>query len=163
MSFNKFLVLLIASLGMVTSAFAASKSREFSIDANYINVQGQQSASLLNASIGQFVTPQIVIVTALTSQNNFGYTGTSIGLGGKYFFMDGFRGDLVPFAGVKLALRQSVQGTESNHASTQYDLNGGLSFFISDSTTLDAKLTLINFNDSSPSITLFSAGFSQRF
>ena len=163
MSVNKCILLLIASFGFATSAYAEGKSREFSLDANYINVQGQDSASLLNVSIGQFVTPQIVIVTALSSRRNFGYTGTSIGLGGKYYFMDGFRGDLVPFAGLIIALRQSATPTESNHASTEYDANLGLSFFMTDNTTLDAKIRLLNFNDSSPSITIFSAGFSQRF
>jgi hypothetical protein len=163
MSVNKFVAILIVSLGMMTNAFAASKSREFSMDANYINVQGQNTASLLNVSIGQFINPQIVIVTSLTSQQNFGYTGTAVGLGGKYYFFDGFRGDLVPFAGAGLALRQSATPTDSNHASTQYDLNVGLAFFMVDNTTLDAKVRLLNFNDSSPSITVFSVGFSQRF
>ena len=163
MSVNKFILLLIASFGLMTSVFAASKSREFSIDANYINVQGNSSASLLNASIGQFVTPKIVIVTALSSHRNFGYTGTSIGLGGKFYFMDGFRGDLVPFAGIALALRQSETATDSNRASTQYDVNLGLAYFMADNTTLDAKVRFLNFNDSSPSLTLFSAGISQRF
>ena len=163
MSINKFVVFLAASLCVMTSAFAAGKSREFSLDANYINVQGQESASLFNISIGQFVSPQIVVVTALSSQRNFGYTGTSVGLGGKYYFMDGFKGDLVPFAGLALALRQSATATDSNHASTQYDISLGLAFFMADNTTLDAKIRSLNFNDSSPSVTVFSAGFSHRF
>jgi len=163
MTVNKFLVLLIAIFGSVTSAFAAGKTREFSLDGNYISIQGQNSASLLNASLGQFLTPQFVVVTALTSQQNFAYSATSIGLGGKYYFMDGFKGDLVPFAGLGIALRLAATPTDSNHGSTQYDASLGLAFFVSDSATLDAKVRLLNFNDSSPSITLFSAGFSQRF
>jgi hypothetical protein len=163
MSITKLIVLLIVSLGLTTSAFAAGKSREFSIDANYISVQGQASASFLNVSIGQFVNPQIVVVTALTTQQNFGYTGTSVGLGGKYYFFDGFRGDLVPFAGLALALRQSAVAGDSNHASTQYDVNLGLAYFMVDNTTLDAKVRFLNFNDSSPSVSVLSVGFSQRF
>jgi|SRR3989339_1228600 len=162
MSVKKFLVLLIASFAMVSSAFAASKSRELSVDGNYIIVDGQ-SASLLNASLGQFVTPQFLVVTSLTSQQNFGYSGTSIGLGGKFYFMDGFKGDLVPFAGLGLGLRMAATATDSNHGSTQYEANAGVSYFLSDSTTLDAKIKLYNFNDSSPSVTFISAGFSQRF
>jgi hypothetical protein len=163
MSVNKFIVFLLVSFGVMTSAVAAGKTRELSLDANYVNVQGQDSASFLNISIGQFLTPQFVVVTELSSQRNFGYTGTSIGLGGKYYFMDGFKGDLVPFAGVGIALRQSATPADSNHASTQYDVNLGLAFFMADNTTLDAKIRSLNFNDSSPSITVFSAGFTHRF
>ena len=163
MSLKKLIVLLIMSFGAVTSAFATGKSRELSLDGNYISIQGQSSASLFNASLGQFVTPQFAIVTALTTQQNFGYTATSIGLGGKFYFMDGFKGDLVPFAGLGIALRLASTPTDSNHGSTQYDANLGLAFFLSDSATLDAKVRLLNFNDSSPVITLFSAGFTQRF
>ena len=163
MSVTKLIALLIVSVGITTNVYAAGKSREFSLDANYINIQGQPSASLLNVSIGQFVNPQIVIVTSLSSQQNFGYTGTAVGLGGKYYFFDGFRGDLVPFAGLGLALRQSATPTDSNHGSTQYDVNLGLAFFMVDNTTLDAKIRFLNFNDGSPSISIFSAGFSQRF
>ena len=162
MSVNKFLALLILSLGMMTNVYAAGKSREFSLDANYISVSGQ-SASLLNVAIGQFLNPQTVVVTSLSTQQNFGYTGTAIGIGGKYYFFDGFRGDLVPFAGFGLALRQSAIPGDSNHASTQYDLNVGLAYFMVDNTTLDAKVRILNFNDGSANVTIFSAGFSQRF
>ena len=162
MSVKKFLVLLIVSFGITTSAFAAGKSRELSLDGNYINSNGQY-ASLLNVSLGQFVTPQFVIVTELSTQKNFVYSATSIGLGGKFYFMDGFKGDLVPFAGVGIGLRMAATATDSNHGSTQYDVNAGLAYFLSDSATLDVKIKSLNFNDTTPSITLVSAGFSQRF
>ncbi len=158
MSVNKFLVVLIAALGIASTANATSKSRELSVDGNYIATDGK-SASLLNASIGQFVTPQFVVVTAITTQRNFVGTATTIGVGGKYFFMDGFKGDLVPFAGIGIGLRMN----DSNRGSTQYDVNGGVAYFLSDSTTLDAKLRLLSFDDSSPVVTLITAGFSQRF
>jgi hypothetical protein len=87
MTVNKLVVLLLATFGIMTSAFAAGKSRELAIDGNYISVQGQSSASLLNISLGQFLTPQFAIVTNLTAQENFVYNATSIGLGGKYYFM----------------------------------------------------------------------------
>jgi len=162
MSVNKFLVVLIAVLGVVSTANAASKNRELSVDGNYIATDGN-SASLLNVSFAQFVTPQFAVVTALTTQRNFVYTATTIGVGGKYFFMDGFKGDLVPFAGIGIGLRLSDTATESNRGSTQYDFNGGVAYFLSDSTTLDAKLRLLTFNDSSPVVTLITVGFSQRF
>jgi len=163
MSVNKFIVvLLIASFGMVSSAFAASKNRELSVDGNFMHSDGN-SASLLNASIGQYVTPQFAVVTSIMSQRNFVYTATTIGIGGKYFFMDGFKGDLVPFAGLGIGLRLMATPTDSNHGSTQYDVNGGVAYFISDSTTLDAKVRLMLFNDSSPVVTTFTIGFSQRF
>jgi hypothetical protein len=163
MSVNKFIMLLIASFGIVTSASAANKTREFAIDGNYINIQGQPSASLLNISLGQFMTPQFVLETALSTQQNFGYSATSINLGGKYYFMDGFKGDLVPFAGLHLGIRLSETATDSNHGSTEYGAKLGVSYFLSDNTTLDAKATLLNYNDSSPTITLLSAGISLRF
>jgi len=163
MSLNKFVLLLLVSFGIVNSASAASKSRELSIDGNYISIQGQSSASLLNLSVGQFVAPQFVVVTALTTQQNFGYSATSISLGGKYYFMDGFKGDLVPFAGLDIGLRMSATATDSNHGSTLYAGKLGVAYFLTDNATLDAKATLQNFNDSSPSITQLSAGFSLRF
>ena len=156
-------MLLVAAFAFTANAYAAGKKSEFGIDANYIDVQGAGSASMLNVSMGQFLAPQIVVGTSLSSVRNFGYTGTTISLGGKFYFMDGFRGDLVPFAGAAIGLRQSQTATDNNHASTEYDINLGVAFFLSDSTTLDAKLKFLNFNDSSPSITMFTAGFTQRF
>jgi len=118
---------------------------------------------LLNVSLGQFLTPQFAIVTNLSTQQNFAYSATSIGLGGKIYFMDGFKGDLVPFAGLGIALRQSSSATVSNQSSTQYDASLGLAYFLAESTTLDVKVRVLTFNDSSPNITLLSVGFSQRF
>jgi len=114
-------------------------------------------------SLGQFVTPQFAIVTELTTQQNFIYSSTSIGLGGKFYFMDGFKGDLVPFAGIGMGLRLAATATDSNHGSTQYDVNAGLAYFMSDSATLDIKIKTLNYNDSTPNITWVSFGFSQRF
>ena len=162
MLMKKFLVLLFTTLCFVSSAFAASKSRELSIDGNYISVGGQ-SASLLNASIGNFVTPQFLVVSSLTSQQNFGISATSISLGGKFYFMDGFKGDLVPFANAGIGLRLMATPTDSNHGSTQYEAGVGVAYFLSDSTTLDARIRVMNFNDGSSPVTLISAGFSQRF
>lgn len=162
MSVKKLLVFVVICLGFANSAFAASKSRELALDGNYISINGQ-SASLLNASLGQFVSPQFVVVTALSTQQSFVISSTSISLGGKFYFMDGFKGDLVPFAGLGIGLRMAATATDSNHGSTQYDANIGVAYFLSDSTTLDAKVKVLNFNDSSPSVTLISAGFSQRF
>lgn len=162
MLLKRVMVVLLASLCVVSNAFAASKSRELSVDGNYISVSGN-TASLLNASLGQFVTPQFVVVTSLTSQQNFGYSGTSIALGGKFYFMDGFKGDLVPFANLGLGLRLANNSAGTNVGSTQYEAGLGVAYFLSDSTTLDARIRLLNFNDSSPAITYMSIGFSQRF
>lgn len=163
MSVNKFIVVLIVSLGIASSAFAASKNRELSVDGNFIAHDGN-SASLFNVSIGQFVTPQFAVVTSLMAQRNFVYSATTIGVGGKYFFMDGFKGDLVPFAGLGIGLRLGGgNSTDSNRGSTQYDINGGAAYFLSDSTTIDGKIRLLTYNDSSPVVSLISIGFSQRF
>ena len=162
MSFSKFTLILIASLFVSSSALAAGKTRELAVDGNFIATDGA-SASYLDASIGQFITPQMVVVTSLSTQRNFVYTATTISVGGKYYFMDGFRGDLVPFAGVAIGLRLAATPTDSNHGSTEYDFNGGFAYFIADNTTLDAKVKLMSFNDSSPVVTLFTVGFSQRF
>ena len=159
---KKFIVLLIVSFGIATNAMAAGKSRELSLDGNYTTSDGHH-ASLFNLSLGQFVTPQFAIVTELTTQQNFIYSSTSIGLGGKFYFMDGFKGDLVPFAGIGMGLRLAATATDSNHGSTQYDVNAGLAYFMSDSATLDIKIKTLNYNDSTPNITWVSFGFSQRF
>lgn len=159
---KKFVIILLASLCLVSTAFAATKSRELGLDGNYISTGGQ-SASLLNASLGQFVTPQFVIVTSLTTQQNFGVSATTIAIGGKFYFMDGFKGDLVPFANAGIGLRLMATATDSNHGATQYEGGLGVAYFLSDSTTIDARIRLLNFNDGSSALTLMSAGFSQRF
>lgn len=161
MSLSKYIGLLIALFGVLSNAYAAPKSREFGLDGNYIKVQGGSSASLLNISLGQFVTPQAVIVTTLSTQNNFVYSATSIGLGGKFYFFDGFKGDLVPFAGIGIALRQISAST--NESATQTDLNLGLAYFLAENTTVDVKFKFFTYNDSSDNVYLLTAGFSQRF
>ena len=163
MSVNKFIVVLIVSLGIASSAFAASKNRELSLDGNLMAHDGD-SASLFNVSVGQLLTPQFAVVTSLMVQRNFVYSATTISVGGKYYFMDGFKGDLVPFAGLGIGLRLGGgNNTESNRGSTQYDVNGGVAYFLSDSATIDGKIRLLTYNDSSPVVTLISVGFSQRF
>lgn len=162
---KKILVLIFAVLGITANAFAAEKTREFSIDGIYLKTTDQSSISMLNVSLGQFLTPQMVIVTNLSTLDTNGYTSTSIGLGGKYYFMDGLKGDLVPFAGAGISLRQESSGG-SNSSSTQYDVNGGVAYFLSDVTTLDAKAKLISFTQTDGShatTTVFSVGFTQRF
>ncbi len=162
---KKILALVIAVLGITANAFAAEKTREFSIDGIYMKTSGQPTFSMLNVALGQFLTSQMVIVTNLSTQDTYGYTATSIGLGGKYYFMDGLKGDLVPFAGVGIALRQASAGG-SNSSSTQYDVNGGVSYFMTDVTTLDARAKLMNVTQpdgSSATMTVFSVGLTQHF
>lgn len=162
---KKIAVLVIAVLGITTNAFAAEKTREFSIDGIYMKTTDQPSFSMLNVSLGQFLTSQMAIVTNLTTLDNYGYTSTSIGLGGKYYFMDGLRGDLVPFAGAGIALRQESAGG-SNSSSTQYDINGGIAYFMTDVTTLDARAKLLSFTQpdgSRATMTVFTVGFTQHF
>lgn len=163
MLIKKLALLLVVSICFVGSALAASKSRELALDGNYIKVQGLPTAYLLNTSLGQYVTPQLAFVTSLSTQKNFAYSATTIGVGGKYYFMDGFKGDLIPFAGVGIGLRLADTPTDSNHGSTQYDGSIGVAYFLSDSTTLDAKAKFMTFNDDSSNIFLLTAGFSQRF
>lgn len=165
MLLKKLLVSAIVVLGISANAWAAEKTREFSIDGIYMKPSGQPSFNMLNVSLGQFLTPQAVVVTALSTMDNYGYTTTSIGLGGKYYFMDGLRGDLVPFAGAGIALRQA-SGSGANSSSTQYDLNGGVAYFLSDVTTLDAKAQLLSYEQpdgSRSTMTVLTVGMTQRF
>lgn len=152
-------------LGIAVQAYASEKTREFSIDGTYMKITDQPSLSMLNVSLGQFLAPQLVIVTNLNTLDSNGYTATSIGLGGKYYFMDGMRGDLVPFAGAGIALRQ-ISMAGSNSSSTQYDINGGVSYFMTDVTTLDARAKLMSYTQpdgSRATMTVFSVGFTQHF
>lgn len=165
MLIKKLLVLIIAALGVTANVFAAEKSREFSVDGIYMKTSDQPSFSMLNVSLGQFFNSQVAVVTSLSTLDNYGFTSTSIGLGGKYYFMDGLRGDLVPFAGGGISLRQA-SGSGNNTSSTQYDINGGVAYFMTDVTTLDARLKLLSFTQSDGShatTTVFSVGFTQHF
>ena len=163
MSVHKFIVVLIVSFGIASSAFAASKTRELSLDGNFI-AHDVNSASLINVSIGQFLAPQFAVVTTLMLQQNFVYSANTISVGGKYFFMDGFKGDLVPFAGLGIGLRLGGgNNIDANRGSTQYDFNGGVAYFLSDSATIDGKIRLLTYNNPSPVVLLISFGFSQRF
>jgi hypothetical protein len=162
---KKLLVLLVAALGISANAWAAEKTREFSIDGTYMKASEQPSFSMLNVSLGQFLTSQAAVVTSLSTMDNYGYTITSIGLGGKYYFMDGLKGDLVPFAGAGIALRQ-VSGSGANTSSTQYDLNGGVAYFLTDVTTLDARAKLLSYEQpdgSRSTMTVFTVGLTQHF
>lgn len=159
------IVVALVFLGLTVQAYASEKTREFSIDGTYMKITDQPSTSMLNVSLGQYLAPQMVIVTNLTTLDTSGYTSTSIGLGGKYYFMDGLRGDLVPFAGAGISLRQ-VSMAGSNASSTQYDIHGGVSYFMTDVTTLDLRAKLMSFNqpdNSRATMTVFSVGFTQHF
>lgn len=174
------LAVLVAALGFSMSALAAEKQSEFSIAGSLSSLTSKPSGGasettdMTNISLayGYYFTSQMV------GQLNLNYisagtggatmTFTTPGVGVKYYFTRGGKGDIVPFVGARLDLL-SVSGPGFSGSGSQITGYVGASNFVSETASLD-----LTFSASAGSVTvsgstvdqtntILAVGFTQRF
>lgn len=179
----KFAVL-VAALGFSMSAMAAEKENEISVSGNLTSTTSGSGASksttdsaTVFASFGHYFSPQMVGQFAIGVLGSSSGSSTSsgavvLGVGGKYYFMDAHKGDIVPFAGARLdllSLSSKSGGTTSTGSGTQITGFLGASDFLSETASLDLTLSLsagsVTFSGTSSDYTstMLEIGFTQRF
>ncbi|MGJ4748453.1 outer membrane beta-barrel protein, partial [Leptospira sp. SA-E8] len=132
--------------------------------------------------VGFYLTPQVVLEFGYG--RNYSYTSgtngsesdtTILRAGALYYFKVGRTGDFVPFIGASLTHVQNdywggYYTTNSYHSSSSgsgTELQAGLAYFITESTSLDAKLYTRSYSDddsgSSVDTTGVNIGIKVRF
>jgi hypothetical protein len=167
-------LLAVAILAAVSStAFAAEKGNELSV---YGNIQDQISPSTgsgttttINASYGKYMTDRLLITGSAFIMDNTGFKMITAGVGTKYYFKVGQKGDFVPFVAGSVQLGSiNISGVGSGNT-FGLDLGGGASYFVTETASLDGHIDgvfgseSIGGNSTSTTNLNFTVGITQRF
>lgn len=138
----KHMVVAILAIGISANAFAEEKKNEISafVYANQqLDPSGQDPMLTVYASWGRYLTQRIALTVSgnVTGSNNF--SQGSVGVGGKYYFKVGQKGDFVPF--VTAELQVGGGGTDTADW-TSYNIaaGGGASYFVGETTSIDGRI-----------------------
>lgn len=138
----KYIVAAILAIGLSANAFAEEKKNEISafVYANQqLDPSGQDPMLTVYASWGRYLTERIALTVSgnITGSNNF--SQGSVGVGGKYYFKVGQKGDFVPF--VTAELQVGMGGTDTADW-TLYNIaaGGGASYFVGETTSIDGRI-----------------------
>lgn len=164
-------VLLAAALAMFSGAAAAQASlqNEISVFGTWDDVSEPQDieTATINLRYGRVVRPQL-LATAALGYSRFETRGTesstlSLLVGGKYYFSPLRPQGLIPFvdAGIGFATTDTNTGDSTDFT---WELGGGVAYFISERTSLDASLRLYwTETDARTEGTRFFVGLTTRF
>ena len=152
-------VVFAASMLVATSAFAEKGKWEISIAGNIddqtqdISAPGgftsssDSTSTFVNLDIGRYFTSKLVGRVSLSLSGNestgSSTTGTTVGVGLKYYFGEAAKSSLVPFVqgGLNGVFFESTSGgTSSDFFGVGVLGGGGLSYFISEDVSADLSL-----------------------
>lgn len=165
---KKYLVAAILAIGISSNAFAEEKQQEISVSGNFtsqISPSGGSNTMFLLGHYGRYFKPQIlgtVNVMAMNSGSSFNMFGA--GVGGKYYFKVGQKGDFVPFVDADvMIITLKVAGTSTTPF--QISAGGGASYFLTETASVDGRASLQFQSASGNTSTLFNVvvGLTQRF
>lgn len=139
---KKYLLAAILATAVSSNAFAGEKKNEISafVYANkQIDPAGQDPMVTVYASYGRFLTERIGITGSVNVTKAGGFTLGGVGIGGKYYFKVGQKGDFVPF--VVAELQFGLGGDASTDIYyTNLAGGGGASLFITETASIDGRL-----------------------
>lgn len=169
-------ILTVAILAAISStAFAAEKGNEVSVYGSIINQTSpgpSSTTTIVNASYGRYFTERLALIGNVTVLNAGSAKATTLGVGAKYYFKSGQKGDFVPFVAGSLNVGTMDFGGGSG-TTIGIRAGGGASYFVSETASIDARLELVagsqyvtvgGFSSTnSMSSTEFTVGITQRF
>jgi len=172
---KKYLIAAILAIAVSSNAFAEEKKNEVSAFI-YANKQtspsGQDPLVTLYASYGRYFKERIAVTGSINLTKSGGTNLAGFGVGGKYYFKLGQKGDFVPFALAELQLGEG-SGSGAQLYYMNVALGGGASYFITETTSIDGRLFLQKgslescvggpCNTSSTTALNLTAGLTQRF
>ncbi|MBI5625815.1 MAG: hypothetical protein HY935_01225, partial [Nitrosomonadales bacterium] len=156
---KKYLVAAILAIGISANAFADEKQQEIGINGNYINQvspSGGTDTLLVFGHYGRYFKPQIlgtVNVMVMNTGSNSNIFGA--GVGGKYYFKVGQKGDFVPFVDADvMVITLKVAGTSTTPF--QISAGGGASYFLTETASVDGRASIQFQSASGNTSTLFN-------
>ena len=138
-----FVLGLVLSLA-VGQAIAQAQHHEFSTFGQWARFKSggtTTSVSILNLGYGYYFTPQLVGTLGITRVSASGFGATDVVIGGKYYFSIGRKGSLVPFVDGQIGTTKTDTSRDR-----RWQLGGGVSYFVSESTSFDAGLHWLRIN-----------------
>lgn len=164
----KYLVAAILATSLSSNAFAEEKQQEISVSGNFtsqVDPSGGSDTLFLLGHYGRYFKPQIlgtVNVLAMKSGSSFDMFGA--GVGGKYYFKVGKKGEFVPFVDADVMVISVKSGNVSS-TPLQIAAGGGASYFLSETASIDGRASLQFQTESGNNTTLFNVmvGLTQRF
>lgn len=139
---KKYLLAAILATAISSNAFAEEKKNEISafVYANkQIDPAGQDPMVTVYASYGRFLTERIGITGSVNVTKAGGFTLGGVGIGGKYYFKVGQKGDFVPFVVAELQFGLGGDATTDIYY-TNLAGGGGASLFITETASIDGRL-----------------------
>lgn len=170
----RFALALVAALGLATSAMAQEKRAEVSLYGD-ISSNDNSDNTYVSTSFGFYLTPQAVLKLSYGYQYTYtpSYSETDttqFGVGVRYYFQSGKKGDFVPFAGANLAIMSVsnydyVNHTSSDSSGTGTEFEFGFSYFVSETASFDVRayMNSVDFDGTSVDTTGVSLGTTIRF
>jgi hypothetical protein len=166
-------LLTVAILAAVSStAFAAEKGNELSVYGSVMDQispsTGSGTTTIINASYGRYMTDRLLITGSVFVMNNTAFKEVTAGVGTKYYFMVGKKGDFVPFVGGSVQLGTIDVGGGSG-TTFGLDLGGGASYFITETASIDGHVDAVfgsvsySGNNQSTTNLNLTVGITQRF
>ena len=139
----------IALFATAGTAFAQQQQNEISLFGNLQNSKSSAAGSQsynqgnISAAYGRYFMPQLVgrvLINSSFSQSAGGGTNTFTlaGVGAKYYFKAGKRGDLVPFVDVQVLGGGNNQSPKVTYTSWNGSVGG--SYFLTEAASFDASL-----------------------
>lgn len=171
---KKYLVAAILATAVSSNAFAEEKKNEVSafIYANKQTDPDQDPLVTVYASYGRYFKERIAVTGSINITKSGGMNMGGVGIGGKYYFKVGQKGDFVPFV---LAELQLGMGSATGADLYYYNISagGGASYFVTETASIDGRLFLQKgatdacfggyCNSQSTTAVMLTAGLTQRF
>lgn len=163
-----YLVAALLALGMASTAFAEEKQQEIGINGfyqNQVSPSGGSDTLFVQGHYGRYFKPQL-----LGTVNVLGITSGSVsqtigaGVGAKYYFKVGQKGDFVPFVDADVMVLAVKAGIWTS-TPVQVSAGGGASYFLSETASFDARAALQFQTANGVNTTMLNVtvGLTQRF
>jgi hypothetical protein len=170
MNISKKILTITILAALSSTAFAAEKSNEVSVYGSLINqsTPASSTSTIVNATYGRYLTERLLLTGSVTVFNAQSFKMGTVGVGVKYYFGSGQKGDFVPFVAGSVNVGTIDTGAASG-TTAGIRAGGGASYFVSETASFDARLELVAGSQSiggfsqSTSSTEFTVGLTQRF
>jgi len=140
-----------ALAGFALSACAEAQKNEISLYGSYqdINEPTDSQQATVDVHYGRFVTPQIVATAGVLYSRFKGpaidATSGALSIGAKYYIQEPRAKALAPFLDVSVGVARTDDGRSSSDDFT-WAFGGGVAYFLTESTSLDAAIRLFQTN-----------------
>lgn len=165
---KRYLVAAILAIGISSNACAEEKQQEISVSGNFtsqLNPSGGTDTLFMLGHYGRYFKPQVLgTVNVMAMKSGSSYNMFGAGVGGKYYFKVGQKGDFVPFVDADvMVITLKIAGTSTTPF--QISVGGGASYFLTETASADARASIQAQSASGSTSTLFNlvVGLTQRF